>query len=498
MPLLLGVDVGSSSVKACLLNADTGRPLASAASPDNEMEIKSPRPGWAEQSPELWWSNLKIAIARIKKKFNFDPSDIKAVGISYHMHGLVLTGRNGEVLRPAIIWCDSRAVDTGAIAEKKIGSAKCFRSLLNTPGNFTASKLKWVMDNEPEVFRRVKKFLLPGDFIAMKMTGDAKTTSSGLSEAVLWDFRKREPSSLVIDHFGFSRKIFPSLTPVFSDQGKLTGEAAKELGLAAGTAVSYRAGDQPNNAFTLGALNPGDAVAAAGTSGVVYAVTDKNLHDKKSRVNVFSHVNDSPENLRRGVLLCVNGAGILYSWIRRRIVKGASFNKMNCLAMEAPAGSGGLMMFPFGNGSERTLGNIEPGAMLYGLKFNSHDERHLIRAAQEGIVFALSYGIEIMKDMGMDLRSCRAGDANMFQSRLFSRTFADTTGMKLSIYNTDGAQGAARGAGMGAGIFKSFEEAFKGLEAERVEEPGGEFCELYSDAYRRWKQVLESCIIGRN
>lgn len=492
MPLLLGFDVGSSSVKACLLNAETGRPLFDAASPDEEMEILSPGPGLAEQSPELWWLHMKRCVNKIKKGFNFDPADVKAVGVSYQMHGLVLINRKYEVLRPAIIWCDSRAVDSGREAEKKIGRAECFRSLLNLPGNFTASKLKWVMDNEPKIYKKTFKFLLPGDYVALRMTGEAATTVSGLSEGIFWDFKKRELSGAVLDGFGFPRKIFPGTVPVFGAQGVLTREAAGELGLKKGTAVSYRAGDQPNNAFSLGALNPGDVAATAGTSGVVYAVSEKNICDKKSRVNVFSHVNDSSESPRNGVLLCVNGAGILYSWLRRNIARGASYNKMNCLGLEAPAGAEGVMCFPFGNGAERTLGNLDPGAMITGLKFNSHGEKHIIRAAQEGIVFALNYGIDLMRGMGIRPSSCRAGMANMFKSRLFREAFTNTVGVRLELYNTGGAAGAARGAGLGAGIFKTFEEAFSGLDRAEVEEPDGELSRIYAEAYEKWKSFLDS------
>lgn len=496
MPLILGLDVGSSSVKACLLNGDTGRLLAEAESPGTEMEISSPSPGWAEQDPELWWRHVKLSVRMLRKDFNFIPADVKAVGVSYQMHGLVLAGRENRVLRPAIIWCDSRAVDAGKKAMEKIGRAACFNSLLNLPGNFTASKLKWVMDHEPGIFKKTRSFMLPGDYIAMKLTGRIQTTVPGLSEGVFWDFKKWEISGDVIEAFGFPPKIFPPVVPTFSIHGSLTGEAAEELGLTRNAVVSYRAGDQPNNAFSMKALSPGEVAATAGTSGVVYAVSEKHVLDKHSRLNVFSHVNDSPEAPRLGVLLCVNGAGISYGWLRRNMVKGTGYNKMNCLGMEAPPGAGGVMFFPFGNGAERTLGNVEPGAAFAGVKFNSHGEKHLIRAVQEGVAFALNYGIDIMKKAGVSPLTCRAGLSNMFMSKLFRTALTCASGLGLELYSTTGAQGAARGAGYGAGIFKSIEDAFRGLESDRTEEPSPGLKEAYGEAYHRWKSYLEEKILG--
>lgn len=496
MPLILGIDLGSSSVKACLLNSDTGRPLAEAESPGTEMEISSPSLGWAEQDPELWWHHLRISVRMLKKAFNFIPADVKAVGVSYQMHGLVLVDRKNRVLRPAIIWCDSRAFDAGEKAQKKIGRAACFQSLLNLPGNFTASKLRWVMDNEPEIYRKVHRFMLPGDYLAMRMTGLVRTTAPGLSEGIFWDFKKREVSRAVMEAFGFSPKIFPPVVPTFSRQGTLTAGAAEELGLTRDAVVSYRAGDQPNNAFSLKVLSHGEVAAAAGTSGVVYAVSEKRVMDKKSRLNVFSHVNDSSEARRLGVLLCVNGAGILYGWLRRNIAKGADYNKLNCLGMEIPPGAGGVMCFPFGNGAERTLGNADPGAAFSGVRFNCHDERHLIRAAQEGVVFALNYGIEIMKEAGLDPSFCRAGLSNMFLSKLFRTAFTNTSGLGLELYRTGGAQGAARGAGVGSEIFASEREAFRGLEPDKTEQPSPGLEEAYGEAYGRWKSYLEEKLLG--
>jgi xylulokinase len=491
MTLLLGYDVGSSSVKATLMDAGTGKALASATSPDRELEIIAKQPGWAEQHPDTWWQHVKLATEKIRAKARFDPSDVKAIGISYQMHGLVVVDKNKRVLRPAIIWCDSRAVPIGQKAAKDIGVKKCLKRLLNLPGNFTASKLKWVKDNEPKIYSKIHKMMLPGDFIAMKMTGEIRTTPSGLSEGIMWDFEKDGLANFVLDNYGIAPDLVAETVPTFSIQGELTREAAAELGLKAGTPVSYRAGDQPNNALSLSVLKPGEIAVTAGTSGVVYGVTDQKNHDPKSRVNIFVHVNHTDKKPRYGVLLCLNGTGILNSLLKHNFGgDGLDYPQMNDLAAQAPVGSDGLVILPYGNGAERTLENRNIGASVHGWNFNIHKKPHVLRAAQEGIVFALNYGLQIMREMGTKLRTVKAGNANMFLSPLFAEAFATITGATVELYKTDGSQGAARGAGLGAGLYKGPEDAFVGLEPVRTVEPNKQLKKAYQNAYENWEAVL--------
>jgi xylulokinase len=487
---LLGYDVGSSSIKGTLLEVESGSVVVSATSPEKEMEIIAPRPGWAEQNPQAWWDNVKIVTRKILARPNVDAGEIKAVGISYQMHGLVLVDKSRNVLRPAIIWCDSRAVGIGDEAFEKIGSQKCLEHLLNSPGNFTASKLKWVKENEPKLYANIHKAMLPGDYVAMKMTDAIVTTISGLSEGIMWDFQQKKPADLVLDYYGIDKGLLAETLPTFSVQGELTKQGASELGLKAGTKVAYRAGDQPNNALSLNVLNPGEIAATAGTSGVVYGIGDKPNYDAKSRVNIFAHVNYTKDEPRFGVLLCVNGTGILNSWLKHNAANGLDYAKMNEVA--GGVGSDGLTILPFGNGAERTLQNRDIGAVVHGLRFNTHDKAHLLRAGQEGIVFALNMGLEMMHDMGVKVETVRAGEANMFLSPLFREAFATVTRARVELYNTDGSQGAARGAGIGAGIYKSYEDAFEGLRCNKVIEPNQKLTQAYQDAYARWKKVLLS------
>ena len=489
---ILGFDVGSSSVKASLLDAATGKCLATAFQPRQEMPIIAAKPGWAEQEPSTWWKNLQLALADVLQQARIDTADIKSIGISYQMHGLVIVDREGRVLRPSIIWCDSRSVEIGNAAFASMGTERCLSSLLNSPGNFTASKLKWVQQNEPEIYRKIDKVMLPGDFIAARMTGDIKTTISGLSEGIFWDFQKNELSELVLHEYGIDRDRIPVITPTFAIQGLLSQQAAGELGLKAGTPVSYRAGDQPNNAFSLNVLNPGEIAATAGTSGVVYGVSDVVKYDPQSRVNTFAHVNHSAAETRLGILLCVNGTGILNSWLKKNMAGDLDYNQMNGLASPIPIGCEGLTILPFGNGAERMLGNRDSGCRISGINFNVHHKAHVLRAAQEGIVFSFTYGIEIMKAIGIQPSVIRAGNANMFLSPVFKEALATSTGATIELYDTDGSRGAALASGLGAGIYKSFGEAFQHLKKLETVYPDDSKRNAYRDAYHVWNDQLKS------
>lgn len=489
----LGFDLGSSSVKACLLHADTGAVAASAFYPEKEMTIEAPKPGFAEQQPELWWENACLASKAVMSKAGIGANEVAAIGISYQMHGLVVVDKDMNVLRPSIIWCDSRAVEVGNKAMEAIGEEYVLPHLLNSPGNFTASKLGWVKQNEPDVYAKVHKFMLPGDYLAARITGEIVTTPSGLSEGIFWDFVNNRPADFLFNHFGFDASLMPTVLPTFSEQGQVTEQAAAALGLKAGIPVTYRAGDQPNNAFSLNVLEPGEVAATAGTSGVVYGVSDQIKFDSLSRVNTFLHVNPVTEAARYGVLLCVNGTGSLNGWLRNELMQGSvSYPQMNDLAAKVPVGSDGLLCLPFGNGAERMLENQDPGATFKGLQFSRHGLGHWTRAAQEGIVFALYYGMEIMETVGVSLKNIRAGEANMFLSPVFRETFANVSGATVELINTDGAQGAARAAGFGLGHYKTRQEAFTGLTAVKTIEPDAQLTEATKTAYANWKEALLS------
>jgi xylulokinase len=488
----LGFDIGSSSVKVSLIEAENGKTVSTAFHPKQEMKISALKTGWAEQDPEQWWINLKKALRDVLNQSEVNNKDIKAIGISYQMHGLVLIDKEKRVLRPSIIWCDSRAVDIGNKAFNDIGQNICHETLLNSPGNFTASKLKWVKDNEPDTFKKIFKILLPGDYIALKLTGKASTTISGLSEGIFWDFKNKCISKEILNYYGFDESIISEIVPNFGYQGELTSEAAEELELNPGTIVSYRAGDQPNNAFSLNVLNPGEIAATAGTSGVIYGISDQIKYDPLSRVNTFAHVNYSENNTRLGILLCVNGTGIQNSWLKNNIVsKNVNYPEINNLAADVPIGSDGLIVLPFGNGAERMLCNKNIGASIHNINFNIHTQSHVLRAAQEGIVFSLNYGLEIMKKIGLTANIIRAGKANMFLSPIFRNCLASITGATIELYNTDGSAGAARAAGIGAHYYKSLKEAFDSLEKVEIIEPDLNNKAIYENAYANWKKILE-------
>lgn len=487
---LLGFDVGSSSVKASLVDIDNGQCAASAFYPETEAPIKAINSGWAEQDPEMWWNNAKLALKKIMAETGCKGEDIQGIGISYQMHGLVCVDKDLKPLRDSIIWCDSRAVPYGENAFNKLGADYCLSHLLNSPGNFTAAKLAWVRENEPQLFEQIYKIMLPGDYLAMKLSGKANTTISGLSEGIFWDFKERKVSEPLLNTFGINKDMIADIVPTFGIQSNVSAEAAAETGLAKGTPISYRAGDQPNNALSLNVFNPGEIASTAGTSGVVYGVLGEVGYDKKSRVGTFAHVNYTDIQTRLGVLLCINGTGCLNSWIHRNIAPKLSYADMNELAAKAPIGSDGISIIPFGNGAERVLENRETGCSIHGVNFNKHNRSHIIRAAQEGIVFSFCYGMEVMQDMGMVIHNIHAGKANMFLSQLFRQTLANTSGATIDLYETDGSVGAAKGAGMGCGIYKDNNEAFASLKKLATIEPEPNMTQQYQEAYIRWKTML--------
>jgi xylulokinase len=488
--LTIGYDIGSSSVKAVLMDVARGYVMASATVPANEMPIDAPQVGWAEQPPQMWWEYVRQATRQLLAQApQIKPEAIRALGIAYQMHGLVLTDEKGKPLRPAIIWCDSRAVAIGEQALAALGQEKCLRRLLNSPGNFTASKLRWVIENEPELYDKARYFMLPGDFIALQMTGKANTTASGLSECILWDFLEEKPAEWLMRYYGIRSEMLPEIVPTFGIQGELTDYAAAALGLAAGTPVTYRAGDQPNNAFSLNVLHPGEVAATAGTSGVVYGVGQQAVADTAMRFNTFLHVNHRSEKPRLGALLCVNGTGSMNAWLRRNLCPELSYTTMNELAATAPQGADGLRIYPFGNGAERILTNRDIGAQICGVQFNRHSRAHLLRAAQEGIAFALWYGMKTMQQIGICFETIRAGHTNMFLSPLFVQTLSTLSGATIELYNTDGAQGAARGAAIGAGLI-SEAEAFAALQIVQRVKPNITQLSDLQDFYVYWEAGL--------
>jgi xylulokinase len=490
MDYLLGIDVGSSSVKASLLEVATGTCAGDAHYPKTEQVIESPEPGFAEQDPQCWYDTAKDAIRDAMKEAGAKPEEVKAIGIAYQMHGLVCVDKDQNVLRPAIIWCDSRAVPYGNAAFEALGEETCLSHLMNSPGNFTAAKLAWVKENQPELYAKIDKIMLPGDWLAMKLTGEACTTASGLSEGMLWDFKAEAPAQFLMDHWGFDEGLLPKMVPTFGPQGGICKAAAEDLGLLEGTPVSYRGGDQPNNALSLNVLNPGEIAATAGTSGVVYGVTEQKKYDPQSRVNTFAHVNHSAANPRLGVLLCINGTSSFIAWLKRTL-DNISYQEMDEIIEAVPIGSDGLIALPFGNGAERVLGNRELGSQFVNIDFKRHTRAHMCRALQEGVVFSFMYGMEVMAETGIEIKTIRAGFANMFMSDVFCDTLASVSGATIELYKTDGALGAARGAGFGAGIFQTLEESFQTLEKRKVIEPKAG---AYAEAYAAWKKHLEHAL----
>jgi xylulokinase len=490
----IGYDIGSSSVKASIVNIDSGKVIAIGKYPESEMHMEAKCQGWAEQDPEMWWESICILTKTLLSENNLDAKQILSIGIGYQMHGLVLVDKNHQVVRPSIIWCDSRAAQIGEQALKDLGSAYCLGHLLNSPGNFTASKLKWVKENEPELFAKVHKWMLPGDFVAMKFTNEINSTVSGYSEGMFWDFKQNSTADHLLNYYGIPKEMMPDLVDTFSIHGRVTPDAAELSGLLAGTPVTYRAGDQPNNAMALKVLHPGDVAATGGTSGVVYAVTDKLDYDVQSRINGFAHINHTAEQKRIGQLLCINGCGILYAWMRKQVAaSGQTYETMEKQLNGIPVGSEGLMIFPFGNGSERILNDKMMGARIDNLQFNRHTQDHLFRAALEGIVFSFAYGMEILQSIGILPTTIKVGNDNLFLSDTFTSSMANLLQCNIEMYDTTGAVGAAKASTVAIGIYASIDEAIDDMKPIKITEFRSDNRQ-YIDAYGQWSDQLNHLI----
>jgi len=490
MNYYLGLDIGSSSIKAALVEISKGKSLGVVQEPKEEMGMYAQKNGWAEQKPEDWWIHSCNAIKRLKKQHNISRTQIKGIGISYQMHGLVLVDKAGNPLRKSIIWCDSRAVEIGNKAFEDIGEETCASSLLNSPANFTASKLKWVKDNEPDIYKNIYKFMLPGDYMAYKFSNVINTTISGLSEGVFWDFKKDSVADFLLEYYGLDKALVPDIVETFGLQSVVDEKGEEDSGIAAGTPIYYRAGDQPNNALSLNVFNPGEVVATGGTSGVVYAITNSLSVKENARVNNFAHVNyKKGTDPRIGKLLCINGAGIQYRWLLNNL-DVSSYEDMNILASEIPVGSDGVCLIPFGNGAERMLNNKEIGTRIANLNLNNHHKGHMCRAALEGIAFSFVYGIELLKSDGIKAKVIRAGNDNLFRSEIFANTVATLIGQEIEIYNTTGAIGAARAADLHKGDFESFGKSIMDNDHVMTFMPFKDKTP-YLKAFQNWKNELE-------
>ncbi|GAA0713758.1 FGGY-family carbohydrate kinase [Aquimarina litoralis] len=493
----IGFDIGSSSIKAALVHSTTGENIASIHEPEQEMNIISVNSNWAEQDPDYWWEQLCIASKRLLKENSISSELVLGIGISYQMHGLVLVDHDGKLLRNSIIWCDSRAVAIGNKAFEDLGAQKCKEHLLNSPANFTASKLKWVRDNEPEIYKRVYKFMLPGDYIAYKFSDTICTTISGLSEGILWDYVSQKPAEWLLDYYDIDPTLIPDIVDTFSNQGRVSAKGAKESGLKEGTPIFYRAGDQPNNALSLNVFNPGEVALTGGTSGVIYAVADKLQGNEPVKYNNFAHVNYKTDKPVIGKLLCINGAGIQYRWLKNNLyLESDSYQTMNALAAEAPVGADGLQLIPFGNGAERMFENNTIGTQLCNINLNKHTKAHICRAALEGIAFSFVYGMEILKNDGADIRVLRAGNDNLFRSEIFSNTIATLINQEIEIYNTTGAIGAARAVGRTHNTSNSFEKTIAKNDKVMTFHPLKN-SEDYQLAYEKWKNELNRILIHK-
>lgn len=433
----LGIDVGTSSVKVSIVGED-GVILASATAPaSSERAINSPNPNWAEQNPEDWWEDAQQAILNLPLEARLQ---VEAIGIAYQMHGLVLVDSQFQPVRPSIIWCDGRNIQESQILAESLGLDALENRLLNKPGTLTLAKLAWVAEHEPETLAKAHTFGLPGDFIAYKLTGEWSTTKSGYSEMVGWDFGASIPFEEGFRKAGWKLPL-PEARPNLEEGAPIQKVIAEKLGLPPSARVTYRAGDQPNNAFGLGVLQQGETAISAGTSGVLYGIGDSSpgLHEG---INRFLHVNS-----QIGVLMCLNGVGSALAFARRTWFQNQSYEALSELASQANP-ENCPYFFPFGNGAERILSERAFSGFTE-LDFNRHNLPELARSVFEGIAFAYRLGSEKMEKAGCLSKVVNGTESGLLKSSFFAQLLANELQVELILSEGDGSTAAARGAALG-------------------------------------------------
>jgi xylulokinase len=491
----LGIDVGTSGTRAVIVG-DDGAVLASGT--EEHANFASPQPGWAEQDPRDWWRAAALAVQKALKASGLKADSVAAVGFSGQMHGAVLLDEKDEVIRPALIWCDQRTEAQSRELERTFGLDRLIQLTSNPPlTNFTLTKLLWVREHEPESWQRVRKIMLPKDYVRLRLTGESAIDVADASGTLMLDVAHRTWSLEVLSKTGIDLNLLPKLFESQEVCGRLSGAGATATGLCVGTQVVAGAGDQAAGAVGMGITRAGVVSATIGTSGVVFAATDRPSLDPKGRLHTFCHAIPG----RWHVMGVTQAAGLSLRWLRDRIGAGADdgrepYERMSAEAAAAPAGSEGAFWAPYLMG-ERTP-HLDPSARaaFVGLSA-SHTRAHLIRAVLEGVAYSLKDTFSIFGEIHVPVERIRLGGGGA-RSPLWQQIQADVYGHEVEILKAEegAAYGAAILAGVGSGCWKSVDEACDAVVsiAKRVstnKEAGATMQRGY-ETYRRIYPALHS------
>ena len=481
---VLGIDVGTGGTRAVLLD-QAGRVLGAATA--EHAPMASPQLGWAEQDPRDWWRAARIAIRECLVKASAKANEVAAIGLSGQMHGLVMLDENGEVLRPALLWCDQRTEKECQGITERVGAKRLIELVANPAlTGFTLPKIWWVRAHEPQVWARARSLMLPKDYVRFKLTGARATDVADASGTLLFDVVNRRWSSEMLQASDLQPEILPQVFESPEITGRVSKDGAAASSLQEGTPVVAGGGDQAAGAVGMGIVEPGNVSATIGTSGVVFAATSRPVVEPQGRIHTFCHAIPG----RWHVMGVTQGAGLSLRWFRDQFCVGASYDELMKEAAAAPAGADGLLWTPYLMG-ERTP-HLDPNARgaLVGLTAQ-HTRAHVIRAILEGVAFSLRDTFTIFRDLGVPVKSIRLGGGGA-RSPLWQQIQADVYGMRVDLIAAEegAAYGAALLAGVGAGVWPSVETACEtSVHVAKQVEPIAKNVELMNRRYEEYRKL---------
>jgi xylulokinase len=480
----LGIDVGTGGSRALLVNRQ-GEVVAACTVAHEDMHMAQPL--WAEQRPENWWDAVVTTIRGVLAQAGVAGAEVRGIGLSGQMHGLVMLDSAHDVIRPALIWCDQRSQRQVDWVNAKVGTARVLECIANPVlTGFTLPKLLWVRDNEPQHFDRLRKVLLPKDYVRFRLTGEFATEVSDASGTALFDVVKRRWSFKLADAVGVDRAVLPECFESSDVTGAISREAAELTGLAEGTPVVGGGGDQAASAVGNGIVAPGIVSCTLGTSGVVFAHMEEVAYDPAGRVHTFCHAVRGKWH----VMGVTQGAGLSLQWFRNQLAPGADYDALMAEAATAPAGSHGLCWLPYLMG-ERTphLDALARGGWV-GLTAK-HRRADLIRSLIEGVTYSQKDCLDIVASLGVEIRSVRAsggGAKSLFWRQVLADVFAKPV---VTLASQEGsALGAALLAMVGTGEYASVPEVCGAVIREEARvEPGWENAEVYARGHRVYQAL---------
>jgi xylulokinase len=487
MSILLGIDVGTSSAKAMLAD-DTGRVIGTAK---ENYEPSIPQLGYAEQDPLVWWDAVVQGLRILKTSHPKEYAETAAIGLSGQMHGIVFLDINGNPLRPAIIWLDQRSEKQALMIKNKLQSVHSETLIQNSIySGFAFPSLLWVQEHEPDTFGKIGKFLFPKDFIRLKLTGILASEKTDASASLLFDVEKRTWARDIIPLFSLKESFFPEVRESTDIAGYVTDQCAEETGLRPNTPVVYGCGDHMAQSIGNGVISEGWLTSNIGSGGQVSAYMERNRYDPRFRLHTFCHAVNQAYTIF-GATLC---AGMSVNWLKNKILRIDNYDTITKMAGEIKPGSEGLVYLPYLSGERTPHMNPHAKGMFYGLALG-HDNRHMVRAVMEGVVFSLKDSLCLLEELGITGGRIIASGGGALDD-VWLQIQADI--LEKEVYTNQVGEQACLGAcilaGIGAGIFKNGADACNHMVAlkDKIYRPDKEAGEIYRKNYDIYKRLYRN------